>query len=384
MFTLRDYQQEAVDANVEYALDKKNDAVLSVLPTGSGKSLIIASIVKALSPYGPIIIFQPTKEILEQNYAKLMSYNMINASIFSASLNKKVLSDITFATIGSVINHPRIATMFKFIIIDECHKVNASNGMYEQFINTARVQVMGFTATPYRLATNSFGAVLRFLTRTRPKIFKHLIHNTQTKTLFDRGYLAKTNYYAINLINKDKLVSNSTGADYTDKSVLEEYKRIGYNEALVKVVKRLLAAGKTKILVFTRFVHESEYLMRQIPGIVEVVSAKTKKKDRERITYEFRSGIIKVVANVGVYTIGFDFPELEVVVLAKATKSLALYYQMAGRVLRPHENKPEAWIVDLGMNYEFFGKIEDLVIEAPQGNLHEVTSKGRVLTNVYY
>ncbi len=309
---------------------------------------------------------------------------MINASIFSASLNKKVLSNITFATIGSVINHPQISGMYKFIIIDECHKVNAKGGMYEKFIRKAKVQVMGFTATPYRLATNSYGAVLRFLTRTNPRIFKQLVHNTQTKELFDRGYLAKTNYYAINLIDKKRLVSNSTGADYTDKSVLAEYKRIGYDAALEKIVRRLLVSGKTKILVFMRFVAEAEYLKRKMPGIVEVVSANTKKKERERITYEFRAGIIKIVANVGVYTIGFDFPELEVVVIAKSTKSLALYYQMGGRVLRPHKSKSEAWLVDLGMNYEFFGKIEDLVISAPRGNLWEVVSKGKILTNVYY
>ena len=383
MYILRDYQQKAVDANLNLLFDKRTTKNgLSVLPTGSGKSLIIANIVKELDE--PAIIFQPSKEILEQNYSKLNSYGVVSSSIYSASLNQKVLSPITFATIGSVIRKPEIHKLFKYILVDEAHLVNAKGGMYKQFINNSDAKVIGFTATPYRLATNSFGAALRFLTRTSPRIFNDLIHCTQTRELFQKGFLSKTNYYNLNIINKRNLISNSTGADYTDRSVLKEYERVGYNDQLLSITKRLLKAGKTKILVFTRFVHEAEYLVNKLGSSAAVVSAKTKKKDRETLITEFRAGLIKVVANVGVLTVGFDFPELEVVLMARPTKSLALYYQMGGRVIRPHPSKKESWIVDMGSNYATFGKIEDLEIVAPRGNLWQVESKGKVLTNIYY
>lgn len=113
------------------------------------------------------------------------------------------------------------------------------------------------------------------------------------------------------------------------------------------------------------------------------MTGETPKKERERILEDFKSGKIKVIVNVGVLTTGFDFPELETVVLARPTKSLALYYQMVGRAIRPHPNKPEAWIVDLCQNYRRFGRVEDMKITRYQTEKWFVESKGKQLTNVY-
>ena len=66
--------------------------------------------------------------------------------------------------------------LFRSILIDECHFVNAKGGMYRDFLNNLEnARVLGLTATPYRLASNSFGSELRFLTRTRPRIFKEVV-----------------------------------------------------------------------------------------------------------------------------------------------------------------------------------------------------------------
>ena len=91
------------------------------------------------------------------------------------------------------------------------------------------------------------------------------------------------------------------------------------------------AGGKRKgILVFTRFLKEAERLTMSIPGCV-IVSGDTPKKERERILEMFKTGEIPVVANVGVLTTGFDYPELDTVVMARPTMSLAMYYQIVGR-----------------------------------------------------
>jgi len=82
--------------------------------------------------------------------------------------------------------------------------------------------------------------------------------------------------------------------------------------------------------------------------------------------------------------LGFDFPELETVIIARPTMSLALYYQMIGRSIRIHPNKSTAWIVDLCDNYRKFGRVEDLKLTAPKSELWHIESKGRQLTNKYF
>jgi len=90
------------------------------------------------------------------------------------------------------------------------------------------------------------------------------------------------------------------------------------------------------------------------------------------------------VANVGVLTTGFDYPELDTIVLARPTMSLGLYYQMVGRGIRPHKNKPAGWVVDLCGNVKRFGKVEDLRLTEPKPKLYQIESNGKTLTNVYF
>lgn len=307
MFQLRDYQKAASDKAVAFFMDKKRDHnAIMVLPTGSGKSLIIADIASRLE--GHTLVFQPSREILEQNYKKLCSYGILDCSIYSASFNSKQINRITFATIGSVKNKPDLFTHFEAIIIDECHLVNPKDGMYKTFLETVTCKVLGLTATPYRLSSSQgFGSMLKFITRTRPAIFKEVIYQVQISTLLDMGYLSKLNYYPMNPIgwNELNLKVNTTGADYTDKSVQREYERIGFYGYLVHIVQRLMnpkQGGKRKgILVFTRFLKEAERLSQSINGC-SIVSGDTPKAERERILSDFKSGIIPVVANVGVLT----------------------------------------------------------------------------------
>ena len=384
-YILRDYQNEAVNNALEYFRDPKEiHPVIEILPTGAGKSLIIANIAKELNE--PTLVFQPTKEILEQNYKKLISYGVSDCSIFSASFNSKEISNLTFATIGSVNNcNPEIFKHFKNIIVDECHYVNSKGGMYKKFFEVVGEKIIGLTATPYRLTTDGFGgSILKFITRTRPRIFYKVIYHIQTGKLFDQGFLSKLEYSQINGFDSHKLRLNSTGADYTDESVKSHYKEINFQDKLVRVVARLLEINRKNILIFTRFTDESDFLVDKFRGVVQTVSAQTKPKERTEIIDGFKAGEIKAVANVGVLTHGFDFPELETVVLARPTRSLALYYQMSGRAIRPHPEKEKAMIVDMCQNYDRFGKLEDLKLIEPKSNLWHIESNGKQLTNVYY
>ncbi len=389
-YVLRDYQQKASDAAVSFFNNKaKKTNAIMVLPTGSGKSLIIADIAARLD--GHTLVFQPSKEILEQNYLKLCSYGVLDCSIYSASFGRKEVSRITFATIGSVINHPELFQHFKNIIIDECHLVNPKEGMYKSFLSMLKCKVLGLTATPYRLSSSrDFGSMLKFITRTRPCVFSEVIYQVQISTLLDMGYLSKLNYYPMNPVgwNERNLKVNTTGADYTDKSVTMEYERIDFYGYLVHIVQRLVnntvTGSKRKgILVFTRFLKESERLTWSIPGTA-IVSGDTPKKERERILEAFKAGEIPVVANVGVLTIGFDYPELDTIVMARPTMSLALWYQIVGRAIRPHPNKEAGWIVDLCGNIKRFGEVKDLRLVDGGNGKWAVYSGYRQLTNVRF
>lgn len=389
-FVLRDYQQAASDKAVAFFMDKKkkHNAIM-VLPTGSGKSIVLASIASRLN--APVLIFQPSKEILEQNFAKLQALCPFDCSVYSASFGRKEISKITFATIGSVRNSPELFQQFQYVLCDECHLINSKEGMYKSFLDQLRCKILGVTATPYRLSSSQgFGSMLKFITRTRPAIFKEVIYHVQVSTLLDMGYLAKLNYYPMNPIgwNELNLKTNSTGADYTDKSVVREYERIDFYGYLVHIVQRLMnprEGGKRKgILVFTRFLKEAERLTWSIPGCA-IVSGDTPKSTREMILRQFKAGEIPVVANVGVLTTGFDYPELDTIVMARPTMSLAMWYQIVGRAIRPHPSKEYGWVVDLCGNVKRFGEVKDLKLVDPSGRgLWQVNSRGRQLTNVSF
>lgn len=386
-YTLRNYQKQASDAAVRLFTSKADKNGLVILPTGAGKSLVIADIASRLE--GPLLVFQPSKEILQQNFAKLQSYGIFDCGCYSASVGCKDINRITFATIGSVMNHMSDFDCFKNIIVDECHYVNSKSGQYKQFIEAKNRQVVGLTATPYRLDRTEGGSILKFLTRVRPRIFSKVIYCCQIGELLSKGYLADLHYYDLTELDLRRVRSNSTGADYDEKSLLAEYERSGFYDKLsntvVKVLQPKSGIPRKGVLVFTAFTKEARQLVGKLQSLgvnAAIVTGETPKKEREAILEGFKKREIKVVANVGVLTTGFDYPALDTVVLARPTKSLGLYYQMVGRAIRPFEGK-DGWIVDLSGNYSRFGNVADLFIARPPGTTKwAVYSRGTQLTNV--
>lgn len=408
MYTLRPYQQEAADKAVSFFNDRKAKYnALEMLATASGKSLVISEIASRLD--GNTLVFCPQKEILQQNYEKYLSYGLNDAGIYSASFGRKDICHVTFATIKSAINHKELFSSFKNIIVDEAHQVCSSKGQYKDFFASLPCKVLGLTATPYRLTSqqgimvgNEFKpngtfnriqyfmrggfkprpgvnpctkANLKFLTRTIPRIFSKLIYYVQTSDLVNGGYLTKPRYFQMvpNGWNEAELKVNSTGFDYTDDSVKSQYDKVDFSACLASLVKRLLHPkdGKPRhgILVFTRFVDEAFKLQESIEGC-QVVTGNTPAKERDAIIKDFKNGTVPVLANANVLSTGFDYPELDTVVMARPTRSLALYYQIVGRLMRLRKDgKPkDAWFVDLCGNIDKFGKVEELDLRDATGN----------------
>lgn len=379
-FIPRQYQTDAINAGVNFFNSKEKFNAFQILPTGSGKSVVIANIAMALE--GKTIVFQPSKEILEQNLKKFVSYGY-RAGVYSASAGSKKIDKITFATIGSVANKHHLFKDVKNIIVDECHLVNAKGGMYHDFTHAMpNAKVLGLTATPYRLTAGFDGAMLKFLNRTSPRIFNKVLYYIQNEVLFNAGHLAKLEYFSFDIVDRTMLKMNTSGTDFTEASLRNYYKQIDMPSKTVQYACRLLVKRKN-LLIFCSLISEANEVSKNIPGSI-VITGETDKKTRERILMQFKSGVIKCVINVGVLTTGFDYPELECVLIARSTMSLALYYQIVGRAMRPHPTKESAWIVDLGGNIKFFGKIETMKININEKGLYYISNNGKQLTNVVF
>lgn len=376
-FEDRQYQTEAAEAGAAFLLDGRRKNGIIVLPTGSGKSRILAMIAQRLD--APLLVFQPGKEILEQNLEKFRHYGY-EPGVYSASLNRRSVREITLATIGSVKERAQLFEDFPFVCVDECHEVNSKGGMYKKFFESVSAKLLGLTATPFRMASNSYGTEMRWLTRTRPRVFEEVVYYAQIRDLMDEGYLVKPEYQIVKGFNRHKLHPNSKGSDYTDSSVQRHLFEIGFDQRLEEVMRRLLhKVGRKHILVFTRFVQDAANLVKAVPGGA-AVSDKTAKGEREAILRDFKSGALRYVANCKILDTGFDFPELDTVVDAGPTLSLRRYMQKVGRLVRPHPDKRDAWLVDMVGSVSQFGKLEDILIHEDPWRM---MVGDRSLTNAY-
>lgn len=391
---LRDYQQEAADIAVAN-LKKYGKPFVIQAATGAGKSLIIAEICHQINQ--PILILQPSKEILEQNYAKLVSYCQSSLSpitiddlgIYSASAGKKQIAKFTYATIGSIYKKPELFKQFKYVIIDECHGVNPKNlgGMYTSFLKAIGcTNVCGLTATPYRIQQKYvteggqlyYTAALKMINRIHPFFFKKIAYQIETAELIQAGYLCPIQYYSDH-VDTDELEINSTGADFTEASV----ERFWNDKRLRRIAQAVQFSHENhkRTLIFCSSIKQAKNAQKLIEAMgipAAMVDGKTPKSEREKTIEDFRAGRVKHLLNVGVFTTGFDMPVLDCIVLARPTMSLALYYQMVGRGVRIDPETPGKLlhVYDLAGVSERLGRVETIrVTTEPHGFKNIVMSE---------
>lgn len=396
-YILRPYQKEASDKAVGFFLDGEADYnALLVAATASGKSLIIADIANKLN--SRVIVFCPTKEILQQNYKKMLAYTD-DCGMYSASVGKKDIAKVTFCTIGSVKDNARLFDDFDFVIIDEAHLVSPKKGMYKKFLSQLKKKVLGLTATPYRLETdvdynyrtktfNSAKSRLCMLTNYKRPTFREIIYSIDTKLLLEQGYLSSLEYFYVpaNGWDERKIYRNSSGSDYSDKSVQWMNDVSGFKYHLLNILERLKRPKRGKprngILVFVRFIEDAEFCAKNIDGCGYITGAMSK-ANRERVLRDFETGKTQILVNAGVLVVGYDRPDLDTVVLATPTMSLARYYQEIGRCLRISDKKNGSWVVDLCGNVSRFGHVDDLCLFRDDNGMWQIKNKERQLTGVY-
>lgn len=376
-YTLRPYQDEMVDAILEAF--KKPVPFVAVAATAAGKSLIIADVCHKND--GPTLILQPSKEILEQNYAKLRSYGVGDIGLYSASVGSKEIATYTFATIQSIYKHPEKFSHFKYAIIDECHLVSPKNinGMYNTFFKaTGITRICGLTATPFRLENKfvndgkggtAYTGCTQVLNRiTRHPFFRSIVYKVEMEDLIGQGFLVRPQYHTYDADMSD-LIVNTTGRDYTEDS-LEQWG--DKNLKNLAAIAEMLDKKHKRVLVFCSSLRQAGRAVELLEAMgiaAEALDGKTPKKQRESLIERFQDGRLRWAVNVGTMTTGFDCPPLDAVVLLRPTMSVALYMQMLGRCIRldPADADKTAHFYDFSGTYKKFGKAENIRLAKEDG-----------------
>lgn len=364
MFTLRPYQEEAVDATLRHFRRSRAPALI-VLPTGAGKSLVIAQLARLAR--GRVLGLAHVRELVEQNYTKYIGYGL-TAGIYSAGLNRKDSGEkVTFGSIQSVARaDDRFFEDFSLLVIDECHRVSLDQeSQYADVIRrmqrcNPRICVLGLTATPFRVDT---GWIYRFSHRGRlrtdePRFFERCIYELTLREMIDGGYLTPPVQIDAPVASYDfsslELPPGSATFDYDEvEAILKNQARI--TPVIVQNIIDLAAPRKGAIL-FTSSVLHAKTIMQHLPqDSSALVLGDTPGPERDVIIERFKAQEIKFLVNVSVLTTGFDAPHVDLIAILRPTESVSLYQQIVGRGLRLYEGKSDCLILDYtGVPHDLF------------------------------
>ena len=382
---LRNYQEAAYKAIQTYLPVVGNDIV--VMPTGGGKSWVIAYAAQLSSN---VLILQPSQELLKQNMEKLESIiGPEEIGVYSASFNRKEIKRFTFATIQSVYKVPELFKDFKLIIVDECHQVSvrSASSMYTDFFNSiGKPKVIGLTATPYRLENayhkNEFtgeliqSSMIKMLPRMRHKDAKkcfwdRIIFNVSHKTLLDLDHLSPLEYIDKPLLPYSEIPINQSRSDYN----LEAYSNtiIGREAEILSTIAEAQKRFKS-VLVFCATTEQATRLSSVIVGS-RTVFGDTDTKERKEVIAGFKDGTIKTVFNVACLTTGFDHPALDCIILLRPTRSIVLYNQILGRLVRKAEGKTIGTVIDFTGTCKSIGRVETFKMYKNARNLWDLLTE---------
>lgn len=388
MITLRDNQQEPIDKAISFFKERKPKPSLIVLPTAWGKSILTAFVAKHTNDR--LIVLQPSKELLEQNYKKYMHLcnGFANVGIYSASFGRKEIAQVTYATIGSI---KSIGAKFKElgftkILIDEAHLYpREADSMLGTFLKDSGItHVLGITATPVKLQTNrdlngnTFSKLVMLTSRSKKgNFYKDIIHVGQVQEMVQLGYWSPLKYEASGF-DDSKLVFNTSKSEYTEDSVKLAYDANGGTQAIIDALDR--HTDRQHILAFVPSVQDAIELSERYPNSA-VIYGDMDKRQRADTIERFKAGEIRVIFNVRVLSTGFDYTGIDCIVLGISTASIALYYQIIGRGTRIDPEKEDCLICDFGGNVARFGRVEDITFE--QGKLWRMFGTGgRLLSGI--
>jgi DNA repair protein RadD len=357
---LREYQRRAIDQLYAWFEQNEGNPCL-VLPTGAGKSHIVAALCKEAVQNWPetrILMLTHVKELIEQNAEKMrLHWPGAPLGIYSASIGRKQLDEpITFAGIQSLRGKADKIGHVDLIVIDECHMVSHKDeGGYRELLNALKainpsLRVIGLTATPYRLGHG--------MITDKPALFDGLVEPVSIEELIHKGFLSKLR----SKITKAKLSTEGVhkrGGEYIEAELQAAVNKADKNAAVVAEVMAL-AGDRKAWLFFCAGVAHAEAIANELnaQGIkAECVTGATPKAERESILRRYKAGEIRALTNANVLTTGFDYPDIDLIAMLRPTMSASLYVQMAGRGLRVKSHTDHCLVLDFAGVVETHGPI---------------------------
>lgn len=342
---LRDYQFAAVDSIFEYFARGGRGNPIVALPTGTGKSVVIAAFVRRameLYPTTRVMKLTHVKELIQQNMEKLLAYwPTAPAGVYSAGLGRKDLGHpILFGGVGTVARGtPDMFGRIDLLLIDECHLVSPKEStMYQLVIKGLKeinpyLKVIGFTATHYRLGHGMLTEEGGLFTdvcfdMTRMEAFNWLLAE---------GYLAR-------------LVPKPTSVELDISGVhmhVGEYKQnelqaaVDKDEITYAAVQEMIAYGHDRAhwLLFASGIEHAVHVAAMLDSLgisATYVHSKMPDAQRDANIEGFKAGKFRAMVNNGILTTGFDFPAIDLIGMLRPTQSPSLWVQMLGRGTRPY------------------------------------------------
>lgn len=339
---LRDYQRWCLDKLYAWLNNNILGNPLLCLPTGTGKANIIASICHELLDKYPamkIMMCVHSKTLVDQNAKRLKRlWPDAPIGIYAAGLKKKQSSmPITFASIQSAVKHPEDFGVQHVLLVDEAHMISDKEGTSYQILIDAlkkknpKLRVIGLTATPFRLKTGRLveGGLFTDVAfdATGYEAFNWFLDNCYLKTLIP--FPTDTEFELGKLRTLGGEFRNDDVQKAMDKEALT---RAAIEEALHK------ASDRDHWLVFTTGIEHAENVAAMLRAYGEEAAAyhsKMTTDEQEKVMADFLSGKLRMLVNADMLTTGFDFPEIDCIIMLRPTKSVGLHIQMLGRGTRP-------------------------------------------------
>ena len=361
MTMLREYQQRTIDQLYAWFEAGGRGNPCLVLPTGSGKSHIVAALCKdALQnwPETRVLMLTHVAELITQNAEKMRQHwPGAPMGIYSASIGKRDLGEpIMFAGIQSVRNKARELGHVDLVLIDECHLVNHKDeGGYRKLLGELKtinpaLRVVGLTATPFRLGHG--------LITDKPAMFDDLLTPVSIEELIFKGYLS-TLRSKVTRAKLDTTGVHKRGGEFIESELQAAVDTDDQNQAVVREVISL--AGERKAWLFfcagVKHANHVAEVLREHGIAAECVTGETSKTDRARMLADFKAGRLRALTNANVLTTGFDYPDIDLVAMLRPTMSASLYVQMAGRGMRVKSHTDHCLVLDFAGVVETHGPI---------------------------
>lgn len=361
---LRGYQQAAVNS-VWNHIRTREDNPCVVIPTGGGKSPVIAQLCKdAVAWNGRVMIATHVRELVEQNYKHIDTLLPgMRIGVYSAGLGSRDTdAQVTVGGIQSIYKRPEEFGKVDLIIVDEAHRIpEDGEGMYRQYLKACQeinpaVRLIGMTATPYRTGSGWLC--------NPDSLLNQICYEIGVRELIRDGWLSPLRSKSCREKIDTSKVTIRAGEFVTDElqAVVADQDKVAM--ACIELGERTYSDCKS-VLVFSCGVEHAKLVACILKDLGEtgLVLGDTPSDERAKTIKDFRNGVIKYLVNVDVLTTGFDAPGVDCVAVMRPTMSPGLWVQMCGRGSRLAPGKKDCLILDFGGNALRHGPIDHINLQ---------------------